>query len=90
MHKKFVPEDVILILSTISECQEAGHLPKSLHPLEIFSILAPPLLMPSLFGPFFHTSVGKHLGELDKYRIDDQSKYELRLNIMLKGLKAWD
>ncbi len=90
MHKKFVPEDVLLILSTISDCQEAGDLPKSLHPLEVFSILAPPLLMASLFGPFFHANISKHLGPLGTYRIDDLSKYEQRLNILLKGLKAWE
>ena len=90
MLKNFVPEDIILILDTIVECQKSGDLPKSLHPLEIFSILMPPLLMASLFASGFHSTVGKHLGELNTYRVDDKNTYETRLNILLKGLKAWE
>ena len=90
MFKKFVPEDIILILDTIAECQKSGDLPKSLNPLEIFAILMPPFLMPSLFGSAFHSNVGKHLGELNDYRVDNKNTYETRLNILLKGLNAWE
>jgi hypothetical protein len=90
MFRKFVPEDIILILETIVDCQKAGDLPTSLHPLEIFSILMPPLLMASLFGKGFHSTVGKHLGELNTYRVDNKDTYETRLNILLKGLQAWE
>lgn len=89
MHKNFVPEDFILIFGIVKECQEAGDLPKDLDPLEILSILVPPLIMPAIFGDGFHHCIDKHIDNPDEYRVDDTTKFELRLNILLKGIKEW-